>query len=181
MGLPPFACQVVLCATVVIAAVFDVRQRRIPNWLVLAALISGLALNTFLFEWPGLRMSLLGILLAFLIYFPLYLLRGMGAGDVKLMAAVGALVGPANWIGIFVITSILGGIAAVILLVSRGRLAAALGNIGFLFYQATRFRPPFAREELDLRSDKSLKLPHAAVIACGVAAFLGAAYTWAPK
>ena len=73
---------------VAIAAVYDIRFRRIPNWLVLTGLVLGLGLNTFLFRWPGARASLLGIGLAFLIYFPLYLLRGMGAGDVKLMAAI---------------------------------------------------------------------------------------------
>src|ERR1700693_5394870 len=132
MSSPPVIFQIVLVLLVAIAAVYDIRFRRIPNWLVLTGLGLGVGLNTFLFEWRGARSSLLGIGLAFLIYFPLYLLRGMGAGDVKLMAAIGAIVGAANWLGIFIITALLGGVVAMILLLARGRLRPAVLNIGFL-------------------------------------------------
>ena len=181
MSLPRIDLQIVLVLMVAIAAVHDVRFRRIPNWLVLTGLVLGLGLNTFLLRWPGARASLLGIVLAFLIYFPLYLLRGMGAGDVKLMAAIGAIVGPANWFGIFIISALLGGIAAVFLLLSRGRLLNSLWNISFLFQRLLRFQAPYAREELDISSPKSVKLPHGVAIACGSALFLAAAWMWAPR
>ena len=140
-----------------------------------------LGLNTFLQQWSGVRTSLLGIILAFLIYFPLYLLRGMGAGDVKLMAAIGAIVGPANWFGIFIVSALLGGIAAAILLLARGRLANSLWNIGFLFQRLLSLKAPYAREELDLSSPKSVKMPHGVAIAAGTAIFLAAAWKWAPR
>src|ERR1700689_4273619 len=95
--LPPVV-QVVLVLIVVTAGIYDLRYRRIPNWLVLAGLVMGFGLNTFLFELTGLTRAALGMGLALLIYFPLYLLRAMGAGDAKLMAAVGSVVGPGNWI-----------------------------------------------------------------------------------
>src|ERR1700722_10475408 len=133
MSFPPVVFQVVLVLMVTIAAVYDIRFRRIPNWLVLTGLVLGLGLNTFLLRWSGARASLLGIGLAFLIYFPLYLLRGMGAGDVKLMAAIGAIVGAANWFGIFIVSALLGGIAAILLLLSRGKLLNSLWNVGYLF------------------------------------------------
>src|SRR5512139_2100091 len=102
MSFPPVVIQVVLAAVVIAAAVFDVRSRRIPNWLNLFGVVAGVLLNWFLnvdkYNW---RSSLMGLVLAFAIYFPLYLLRGMGAGDVKLMSAIGSLVGPANWFGVF--------------------------------------------------------------------------------
>src|SRR5438552_10022495 len=132
MSLPPLVFQVLMVLLVSTAAIYDVRFRRIPNWLVLIGLLLGLGFNVFLFEWRGLRLSLLGLGLASLIYFPLYLLRGMGAGDVKLMMALGSMVGWANWFGIFFITSILGGAVAMLLLVSRGKLRTALLNIQFL-------------------------------------------------
>src|SRR5258706_4003267 len=101
---------------------FDFRYRRVPNWLTLSGVLLGIGLNAFLFETPGLWASFRGLGLAFLIYFPLYLLRGMGAGDVKLMAAVGAIVGPANWLGILVLTSLMSGVAALVLVTAQGRI-----------------------------------------------------------
>lgn len=181
MSLPPVSIRIVLVLLVMVAAVYDIRFRRIPNWLVLSGLIFGLGLNTVLSQWQGARASLLGIILAFLVYFPLYLLRGMGAGDVKLMAAVGALVGPSNWFGIFVLSGLLGGVFAVLILLSRGKLMNSLWNIGFLFQRLFSFRAPYAREELDLASPKSIKLPHGVAIAAGSLLFLAGTWLWAPR
>lgn len=181
MSFPPIVFQIILVLVVSVAAVYDARFRRIPNWLTLTGLILGLGLNTFLFEWAGARTSLLGIGLALLIYFPLYLLRGMGAGDVKLMAAIGSIVGAGNWFGIFVITALLGGVVAVILLLSRGRLRNSLLNVGFLIGRLASLKAPYAREELDLSSPKAMKLPHGIVIAFGSLLFLAAAWIWAPR
>lgn len=172
----PLASQVLLAILVLSAGLWDIRSRRIPNWLVAAGLVLGIALNSFLFEWTGLKISLLGIGLAFIIYFPLYMLRGMGAGDVKLMMAIGALTGPLAWLAIFIFTGILGGVVAVVLLLVRGRLTKTLWNVGFMLSQLMHFRAPFAANpELDVRTGKGLRLPHAAVIALGAIAFLGVA------
>jgi prepilin peptidase CpaA len=83
--------KVVLLALVLTAAFYDLRWRRIPNWLVLAGVLLGFGLNGFLSGAPlrGLLQALLGFGLASLVYFPLYVIRAMGAGDVKLMMAVG--------------------------------------------------------------------------------------------
>jgi len=176
------AARILLIVVVTIAAIYDLRFRRIPNWLVLAALILGIGLNTVLFELTGLRYSLLGLGLAFLVYFPLYLLRGMGAGDVKLMAAIGSIMGPVNWFVIFVITAILGGLAAIALLIGRNQLHRGLSNVASLVVELLSFRPPYARnEELDVTSRKSLKLPHGIVIAWGSVLFLVASWIWAPR
>src|SRR5580704_17437778 len=131
MSFLPVILQIALLLLVAIAAVYDIRFRRIPNWLVLTGLLAGVVLNTLLLEWSGVRASLLGISLAFLIYFPLYLLRGMGAGDVKLMAAIGAIVGPANWIGIFFFTAIVGGVVAIALLAARSQFRRGFSNAGY--------------------------------------------------
>jgi prepilin peptidase CpaA len=181
MSFPPVVFQILLALVVIVAAVYDVRFRRIPNWLVLTALVLGVGLNTFLFEWSGLRHSLFGFGLGLLIYFPLYLLRGMGAGDVKLMAAIGSIVGAADWLGIFLITALLGGLIAVAVLLFRGRLRHSLWNVAFLIQRLGTFKAPYAREELDLSSPKSIKLPHGLVIACGSLLFLAAAWMWAPR
>jgi prepilin peptidase CpaA len=181
MTFPPLVFQIIVLLLVVTAAAYDARFRRIPNWLVLSGLILGIGLNSFLFEWRGLRFALLGMGLALLIYFPLYLLRGMGAGDVKLMAAIGSLLGAANWFGIFIITALLGGVVAVILLLARGKLQRSLWNVGFLIGRIASLKAPYAREELDLSSPKSMKLRHGVVIALGSTLFLAAAWIWAPR
>jgi prepilin peptidase CpaA len=178
----PVALQVILLLIVCLAAFYDLRYRRIPNWVVLMGLLLGLGANTFLSRWAGLERSLLGAGLAFLIYFPLYLLRGMGAGDVKLMAAVGAIVGWADWIGIFFLTAIVGGLAAVALLISRSQLRRGFSNAGYLVVQLLSFRLPYARrEELDVKSEKAVKLAHGITIAWGSLLFLAAAWKWAPR
>ena len=182
MSFPPIIIQAVLLVLAVVAAIYDLRYRRIPNWLVLTGLLLGIAINSFLFEWAGLKLSLTGMAVGFGIYFPLYLLRGMGAGDVKLMAAIGAIVGWADWLGIFFLTAIVGGIAAVALLASRKQLASGFANVGYLLLLLLTFRAPYARkEELDVTSQKAVKLPHGVMIAWGCLLFLAAAWIWAPR
>jgi prepilin peptidase CpaA len=163
--------QFLLVGFVVTAAVFDLLTRRIPNWLNLTALVLGLGLNLFLYKTFGLWQSLSGLGLAFLVYFPLYLVRGVGAGDVKLMAAVGAIVGPRNWLTIFVLGALVGGVLAVALLLTRGRLLRTLRNVGVIVNELLQLRPPYARhEELDI--SKGVTLPHGASVALGSLLFV---------
>ncbi len=187
---PPIPLQIVLAAVVLAAAVTDIKSRRIPNWLTLFGVLAGILLNSFLrvddpIRWYGgynWRTALIGMGLAFLVYFPLYLLRGMGAGDVKLMAAVGALMGPANWFAIFLLSNILGGAPAVLRLWGKGRTWATLRNVGYMLNELLHFRPPYLRrEELDLKSPKATKMPHGVAIAMGSICFLAAAWIWAPR
>ena len=179
--LPP-VLQLVLAAVVVTAGLKDIRTRRIPNWLTVSALVVGVALNTFLYETPGLWMSLKGAGLGLLIYFPLFAIRAMGAGDAKLMTAVGAIVGPANWLGIFMLTAIIGGACGLVLILATGRTRKTAANMGFLVAQMAYLRAPYlARPELDVQSPKAVGLPHGAMIALGVFACLAAAAIWAPR
>src|SRR6266699_5229766 len=97
----PGAGQILLGILVAVAALFDIRFRRIPNWLLLAGIIAGLAWNAYSSGWSGLGSGAAGLGLGFVLYFPLYLLRARGAGDVRLLAAVGAIAGPRNCIWIF--------------------------------------------------------------------------------
>ena len=173
--LPPPGISVTLIALILVAAVYDVRYRRIPNWLTIGGMLAGVALNSFIYRgWPGMRLSLAGLAVGFAAYFILYSLRAMGAGDVKLMAAVGALVGAGDWFGIFLITAIVGGIAGLAMVAMRGRLKKTLWNVGFILSEMKHGRPAYiGREDLDVRSSKSVGLPHGAVIALGTILFLG--------
>jgi prepilin peptidase CpaA len=172
--------EIVLVVVLLVAAAYDIRYRRIPNWLTAGGVLMGFALNAFLLAHPpsvlslgGLLFSLKGFGLAFGLYFFLYALRAMGAGDVKLMAAIGAMVGWQNWFGIFLVTAILGGIAAMAFSLFRGRLKKTFWNVGFIVSEMSHGRPAYLKnEELDVRSKKSVGLPHGAVIAAGTFVFL---------
>jgi len=163
----PVTTQIILSAIAVLAAYFDLRWRTIPNWLVLTGLLSGLALNVFLFGWEGLRSSFFGIGIAMLVYLPLYALRAMGAGDAKLMMAIGSLVGPGTWLFIFFATGILGGIIGLVVIVASKRVKHTLWNVGFLLHRLANLQTPYANSELDVRSDAGLRLPHGAAVALG--------------
>ena len=179
--LPP-VFQVLLAALVITAGVFDIRLRRIPNWLTVSGLVAGVMLNTFLYETPGLLISMKGLGLALLVYFPLFAIRAVGAGDAKLMAAVGAMAGAANWLGIFVLTAFLGGVLGLAMLLLTGRTRRTVSNVGFLIRELAYFRAPYvSKEQLDANHPDAIGLPHGAVIGLGVMGFLSAAAVWAPR
>jgi prepilin peptidase CpaA len=160
-----------------LAAVWDLRTRRIPNWLVLAGLIVGFALNGLLYGLVGLEIAGIGMLTGFGVYFVLYVLHAMGAGDVKFMAAVGSLVGWRLWFEIFFVAVIVGAIAGVILALTKGRLGRTFNNVGYIVSELTHLRAPHVRrEDVDVRSEKALRLPHGAAIAAGI--FLVIGWMW---
>lgn len=169
----PITIKILLITTVLAAGIYDLRFRRIPNWLNVSGVIAGLLMNAALFSGHGLAQAGLGIACALLIYVPLYLVRGMGAGDVKLMAAVGAIAGPWNWLGIFVLTALLGGLASVILIGLRRRVLETSVNVATIVTELCHLRPPSrSNPSLDIRDPNALRLPHGTVIALGSMAFL---------
>jgi prepilin peptidase CpaA len=178
----PLILQAVLLLIVVPAAIFDFRERRVPNWLALTGVVLGICTNFGVRHLDGLVTSLEGLGLAFLIYFPLYVLRGMGAGDVKLMGAVGAIVGPMNWFWILVLTSAFGAVTAIILVLYKGRLRRTFQNLGMLLISVRHGQAPYeSNPELDVRNRQAVRLPHAISIALGAISFLIAGAIWAPK
>jgi prepilin peptidase CpaA len=171
-SLHPFIIAAMTVVTVV-AAVTDVRSRRIPNWLVVIGLVAGFSLNVALGGWSGLTESALGFGLALLIYVPLFILRAMGGGDVKLMAAVGCMAGPQAWFTIFILASIAGGVYAIVLLTAKRSMGGAFWNIVHIVKELVRFRLPFrSKPELDISHSNSLSVPHGVTIAAGTLLFL---------
>jgi prepilin peptidase CpaA len=169
---PVLSC--LLLSLVLPAAFFDLRSRRIPNWLCLAGLVAGLVIHLATPWGGGWRVVLYGFGAATLVYLPLYMLRAMGAGDVKLMMAAGALVGPITWVILFIATSLLGGIFGAILVLSRGRARRTLFNLMTITSELAHGRRPHKNHEyLDVKNDAALRLPHGAVIALGSLAVIG--------
>jgi len=109
----PRSIELVLVVLVLLAAFKDVRTRHIPNWLTVTAAVVGLALRTWYEGLPGAWTSIEGAALGLGAFILFFLAGGMGAGDVKLFGAVGALVGPQALVIVFVVTGLLGGISAV--------------------------------------------------------------------
>jgi prepilin peptidase CpaA len=113
------------------AAVFDLRSRRIPNWLTLPAFLAGMAHAAWVAGWAGLADGLAAAILVALPFFLLFALAGGGAGDVKLMAAIGAWVGLVNGIVVLGAVALMGIVQAGLVVVHR-RLArpGAAGPLG---------------------------------------------------
>jgi prepilin peptidase CpaA len=168
--LTPFApaLQVLLAILVLIAAITDLRTRRIPNLLVLIAAILGFITQCFLFGLPGLRTAALGFGLGFVLYFPLWLLHARGAGDVKLLAAAGTFLGPGNTLVLFLLAAILGGILALLIVLLKGRTRQTAGNIASILTSLASLQRPAA----SVNDPRSLRLPHAPVIALATFAIL---------
>jgi prepilin peptidase CpaA len=122
----------VLAAGLLTATVIDLRSRRIPNELTAAMGCIGLALAVTGTSGVSVSASLTGLVLGLLLMLPGYALGATGAGDVKLMAAVGAIVGPALVLSAFLCTSVAGGVLAVIVALKRRRFAATLAQTGRL-------------------------------------------------
>ncbi|MGQ9918043.1 MAG: A24 family peptidase [Bryobacteraceae bacterium] len=169
----PLLLQFLLIVLVLPAAVLDFRSRRIPNWLCVAGFAAGVAANTALGGLGGLKASLAGFGVAFGLYFVLYLLHAMGAGDVKLMGAAGAVTGLHTWLAIFAATAVFGMMAAPGLALAKGRFLSTLWNVGYLVRELLSLRAPYMRhEQLDVKNPRTLRLPHGVSIAAGAAAIL---------
>jgi prepilin peptidase CpaA len=126
----PNAIEVILICLVAQAAVTDLALRKIPNVLVLSGLLLALILHLLAGQhWAPVSQWLAGSLAGFFLFLPLYLLRGMAAGDVKLMAMVGAFVGPLAALQIGVLACLIGGVMAVLMLLCSGRWREGWRNI----------------------------------------------------
>jgi prepilin peptidase CpaA len=165
--------QLFAAAVVFAAAATDLRSRRIPNWLTLSGIAIGLLLNGTLGGASGIRSALGGMALGFGCYFFLYCLRAMGAGDVKLMAAVGAIVGPSGWIAVFLASAAAAGLLSLALVVWKRRARETFGNTLLIAKELVHLRPPWERHRhLDVKDPRALNMPHAVAIAAGTTACL---------
>ena len=149
-----------------VGASTDLKSGRIPNWLTYSGLIGGLAARSWLEGWMGMRLGLVGALLGGGMFFMFFLARGMGAGDVKLMAAVGCLAGEKQTATVIIATAIAGGLMAIGYMVFYKRVGRTLRNVGKL----VRFRVTSGSRthpEISLQSSGSIRLPYAVAIAAG--------------
>ncbi|HET7103128.1 MAG TPA: A24 family peptidase [Terracidiphilus sp.] len=153
-------------AVLAVATYTDLRSRRIPNWLVYPFLVAGFVVSGWTHGWHGILMSLEGLALGAVILGFFFWLGGMGMGDVKLCAAIGAWIGPSQLLIALVITGMAGGIMAIC-------WAALGGFLGELFSGTSELvlgwkkRGQLAHPEMVLSNPKRRKLPYAPAIAIG--------------
>src|SRR5438552_6001968 len=103
------------------ACVWDVRTRRIPNALTLGAAAAGIVFQVMDAGWSGLAHGLAGWALGVALFFPFFALRGMGAGDVKLLGAFGAWLGPARILYVAMAAALIGAAIAIAIVVWGNR------------------------------------------------------------
>jgi prepilin peptidase CpaA len=170
-----------LALLVLTALVFDLRQRRIPNVVVLLALASGLFINligpqtwqsgaALLTVYPsalGAKGALLGALTGLAVFLPFYLLRAMGAGDVKLMAGIGSFVGPATAINVALFILVTGGVLAVVRMVWVRKTQLVLFNVVTALGQWV----PGSVARFDPATQSADRMPYALAMAGGLLAY----------
>ena len=155
-----------------IGAVTDARTRRIPNWLTYTGVATALSTKFMLSGWSGLANASAGVLVAGGIFCILFLLGGMGGGDVKLMTAVGAWSGPGHAVPILIATAVSGGFLAlayilrttVLNLTSDRQLVQYPGTSRCLDRNAAR--------------GHSARVPYGIAISIGTACCAGGAFLW---
>jgi prepilin peptidase CpaA len=146
------------------AAFLDWRSHRIPNWLTVPGLFLGITLNSLLGGWHGAKISLEGAGLALALLLPLVLLRGFGAGDWKLMGAVGAFLGPKLFLFVFVGGIFASGLLAMLAMTRTNRVLTTLRNVvelvrGFVSF-GLREKP-----KITLDNPELVKLPFGVAVA----------------
>ncbi|HEY7785568.1 MAG TPA: prepilin peptidase [Pyrinomonadaceae bacterium] len=123
------ATVILLVPLAVIIIYHDVRYRRIPNAFVLATLISGIAINTIFGGFNGVLSSLGGCALAFILIFVLHVFGAMGAGDVKLFSALGAVMGANLVVPTFLVVVLTGGLLAIVSIMRAGAVMTTMHRV----------------------------------------------------
>lgn len=149
------------------ATVCDVRTRRIPNVLTVAAAAAALGFGLVTNGAWGLGMSAAGWLVGAALFFPFFALGGMGAGDVKLLAALGAWLGPGDALWLAIFASIAGGVMAAIVSLYHGYLRQAAINVWLMLLQ-WRTAGPGPIPGMTLRDSRGPRLAYAIPIAAGL-------------
>ena len=149
-----------------VATFTDLRSRRIPNWLVLPFLVIGIAVSGWLHGWHGVGQSFEGLGLGLLIYGFLFWMGGMGAGDVKMCAAIGAWIGPDQLFIALIITGLAGGVMVLCWAAFGGFLKDLFTGTGNLIF-STSGRGSVRDPEMVLANPRKRKIPYAPAIAIG--------------
>ena len=160
------APHIIAIAVALAACVTDLRARRIPNVLTFGAAALALVYHGTASGGAGLLWSLAGWLVGLALFFLPFALGGMGGGDIKLLAALGAWFGPSDVVWLALYTGVAGGLMAIVVALVRGYLPTALRNVGLLLthWRVAGIRP---LPELTIEHSAAPKLAYAIPIFIG--------------
>ncbi|MDT7780956.1 MAG: prepilin peptidase CpaA [Acidobacteriota bacterium] len=165
MSVQTFAIAVAfLVPLALVITYYDVRYRRIPNTFVLATLATGLILNSLGGGLAGALASLGGCLLAFALMFVLHVFGAMGAGDVKLFAAIGSVVGASLVLPTFFVVVLVGGVLGVLTMLRAGSVRTTLHNTLMLL---VGLLPGWRMPRLAVPADRRKTIPYGVAITFG--------------
>ena len=168
-----------LLVIAVLGAWLDIREVKIPAWLSIAGVILGAGLNFSLFGVHGLILALAGLGATAVTYAALHLLRIADFGRFKLMAPVGAIVGPTNWLLICVFSVILGVPVAIFTAFSTAQLQQTGAIKGTIVREFLHFLPPYhISDRRPLRQHNGYIMRHGSLAAIGILFFLAMSAVW---
>jgi prepilin peptidase CpaA len=159
-----FTACALLCASV--GSIHDLRDRRIPNVLSGSAIIVGLTMHTAIGGWCGLGDSAFAGLVAGILSLVFWIAGGMGAGDVKLLTAIGCITGLTPLRMVLISTALAGGLFALGLSIYHGRLRETLRNVAVLVMHH-RLRGLKPHPDLNVKNARTLSMPFALPVAAG--------------
>ena len=159
--------HIIVVGVALVAVIWDVATRRIPNALTFGAAFAALVVHACLGGWSGAGMAAAGWAAGVALFFPVFALGGMGAGDVKLLGAIGAWLGPvaAVWVGLY--SGIAGGVMGLVVAGFSGYLGQAFTNVFSLLmhWRIVGFKPA---PELTLSTHRGPRLAYAVPLLAGL-------------
>lgn len=143
----------------------DWRFRRIPNWLTVSGFVLGLGINCVLSGWSGIKGGLEGAAIAIAVLIIPVILRGIGAGDLKLTIALGACLGPRKFLNVLLASIFIAGFMAIVEIVRKRRVKQTFGNLVVLIQAFATFGMGARESIVTLDDPGTLRLPFGVAIA----------------
>jgi prepilin peptidase CpaA len=154
-------------AVAVVAALWDLRTRRIPNVLTFGSALLAIVVHAYAGGVTAAGWSLAGWFVGVLFFLPIFALRGMGAGDVKLLAALGAWLGPGPIVWVALFSLVAGGVIGLLVALGYGYLTQALTNIWWMF-SYWKAEGPKPVPQVTLATQKGPRLAYAVPVFAGL-------------
>jgi prepilin peptidase CpaA len=161
------AFQIAAIAVAIVAMIWDLKSRRIPNVLTFGAAAAAILAHASVAGLAGAGWSVAGWLVGVAFFLPFFALGGMGAGDVKLLAAIGAWLGPGPTVWVALFSLIAGGVLGLGVAIGYGYLTQAFANISWMF-QFWRAEGPKPVPEVTLATHKGPRLAYAVPVFAGL-------------